>query len=159
MKNFKIHEGDLVLGPTKHVEMVRGRSKLIQDLSLWLLEPLGTGWTTPGFGSTLWERIGGQMSEENIAEAVSEVERVLALYQQDQVQKVQQARLQGRLGLYSRTEILDVIEDVRAQVGQRVQLSGQPTTITSPDSLVIRAYLRNAKDEPINITTNVNNNE
>lgn len=157
MKNFKIHEGDLVLGPTKHVEMVRGRSKLIQDLSLWLLEPLGTGWTTPGFGSTLWELIGGQMSEETIAEALNEVERVLSLYQQDQVQKIQQARLQGRLSLYSRTEILDVIEDVKAQTGKRFQVQGQPATIISPDALIIRAYLRNAKDEPVNIVTAVNN--
>ena len=109
--------------------MVRGRDKLVQDLTLWLLEPLGTGFMTPGFGSTLntvvardsrgrqqGRFIGRPFNERVAAEVESEVDRVLNLYQQDQVQKIRSAQLQGRLYLYSKKEILNSIDDINTTI-------------------------------------------
>lgn len=128
MKNFRITDGDLDLAHSKRVDMVQGRDKLVQDLTLWLLEPLGIGYATPAFGSTLNSTITPEESgreesrfigqapiEDLIAEVESEVDRVLNLYQQDQVQKIRQARAEGSLFLYSKREILNSINDIKTR--------------------------------------------
>src|SRR4051812_39258416 len=122
MKSFRVADGDLFVGANTshgHVGMVTGRDKLVQDLTLWLLEPLGTGFTTPGFGSTLTTYsardnrgrgqgtfVGRPYDERTTAELEAEVDRILNLYQQSQITKIRQAQLEGRLYLYSRAEIL-----------------------------------------------------
>lgn len=128
MKNFRITDGDLDIQTSKRVDLVTGRDKLAQDLTLWLLEPIGTGFSTPGFGSTLnsvvtrdtrgrreGRYIGQPYTEDALVEVEAEVDRVLNLYQQDQVQKVRQARSEGRLYLYSKREILDSVDEISSQ--------------------------------------------
>jgi len=125
VKNFRITDGDLDLSHSNRVDMVLGRDKLTQDLTLWLLEPLGTGYATPGFGSTLntvvsrdtrgrreGRFIGQEYTEDVAVEIETEVDRVLNLYQQDQVQKIRQAKAEGRLYLYSKREILNSIDSI-----------------------------------------------
>jgi hypothetical protein len=125
MKNFRITDGDLDLGQSKRADLVTGRDKLIQDLVLWLLEPLGTGYSTPGFGSLLnsivtvgtrsrreGRFIGQEFTEDLAVEVEAEIDRVLSLYQQNQVQNIRAARIAGRLYLYSKTEILDSINGI-----------------------------------------------
>lgn len=127
MKNFRVTDGDLDINQAKRVDAVQGRDKLVQDLTLWLLEPLGIGFTTPGFGSLLnsiVERdaqgrqegafVGKPLDDRIQADVEAEVDRILNLYQQDQVQKIRSAQVEGRLYLYSRKEILDSIDSVQS---------------------------------------------
>lgn len=124
MKSFRVEDGDFSLNKSRRADMVLGRDKLVQDLSLWLLEPLGIGFTTPSFGALLNYQdvgsrgartghfIGRMITEERIAEVGAEVDRILNLYQQNQIQKIRKARLEGTLHLYHRSEILDSVEEV-----------------------------------------------
>ena len=115
--------------------MVQGRDKLAQDLTLWLLEPLGTGYSTPAFGSTLnsvvtrdargrqeGRFIGQAPIDSLVVEVEAEIDRVLNLYQQDQVQKIRQAKSEGRLYLYSKREILNSIDDISSRTDRDVAI-------------------------------------
>lgn len=142
MKSFRVREGDLVV-TAGSAESVSGSDKLIQDLTLWLQEPIGTGFTTPRFGSTLPSLIGRSDPEAAVLEIQSEVQRVLSLYQAYQYEKIKAARMNGRLHTYSRREILNRILSVQAvavgsavYVQARVQTGagdeiGVPVSITS----------------------------
>lgn len=142
MKNFRIADGDLVISNSRRIDMVLGRDKLIQDLTMWLLEPLGAGYMTPGFGSTLntvisrdalgrqaGRYIGQQMSDRIIAEVEAEIDRVLNNYQQAQVNTIRQAQIDGRLYLYSLREILNSIDSITSKVdGDRAIVQAAITT-------------------------------
>lgn len=122
MKSFRVREGDLVV-TAGSAEAVTGQDKLIQDLTLWLKEPIGAGFTTPSFGSVLTDMIGRGDPEVAALEIQSEVQRVLSLYQAYQFEKIKAARLNGRLHAFSRREILNRILSVQAvAVGNAVQV-------------------------------------
>lgn len=137
--------------------MVQGRDKLVQDLTLWLLEPLGIGFTTPNFGSLLnsvdrgpngrraGHFIGRGLTEERAAEVESEVDRILNLYQQDQIQKIRRAQIEGRLYLYRRAEILDAVDEVASRIDR--------------DRAIIRASITSGANSDITLTTLVDTEE
>ena len=138
MKNFQIKKGDLALNSTRRVAMVRSKDKLIQDLTLFLLEPLGTGFTTPGYGSTLTlletseggsRFIGRWTNEAFVAEIQGEVDRVLNLYQQSQIEKIRTASNRGELNNFTKGEILNSIDAIQAIIGQE------------PGSVLVSAYI------------------
>jgi phage baseplate assembly protein W len=114
MRSFRVSAGDLVLTPGGRAERVEGEQKLVQEITLWLLEPLGTGFLTPQLGSVLHSLVGGADSVAAAPLVASEVERVLAVYQAAQLERVRAARGRGEVGLYSRREVLDAVEDVEA---------------------------------------------
>ena len=125
MKNLQIVKGDFALNKKRHANVVKSTDKLIQDLTLFLLEPLGIGYTTPGFGSTLTlmeeggsRMIGRFMNSAFIAEIQGEVDRVLNLYQQTQIEKIRTASLRGELNNYTKGEILNSIDSIQALMGQ-----------------------------------------
>lgn len=140
MKSFRVVDGDMEIGASRRASVVIGTPKLIQDLSMWLLEPFGTGFTTPSFGSLLNSYVardsagrlqgafvGRQSATQMQAEVEAEVDRVLNLYQQAQIQKIRQAQIDGRLYLYTRAEILDAINSV--------------TSSTDADRAIVRASI------------------
>lgn len=129
MKNFRVTDGDLDVSSARRVNMVQGRDKLIQDLTLWLLEPLGVGFMTPAFGSTLnttvarddvgrraGRFIGQDFNERIASEVEAEIDRVLNLYQQNQILRIRQAQVDGELYLWNRREILNSIDDIKIAV-------------------------------------------
>lgn len=118
MRNFKLLNGDLALGPSNRIDTVAGHNKLLQDLRCWLLEPYGIGFMTPNFGSFLTESgsrgfIGKPIGTETKAELLSELERVLTLFQAAQQEKIKIAKMNNTLNLYSRKEILNKIIDIQ----------------------------------------------
>lgn len=163
MKNFRVFDGDLAINHSLKVDMVTGRDKLAQDLTLWLLEPLGTGFATPSFGSTLntyvsrdsvgrrESRFIGKTYTNDIAvEIEAEIDRVLNLYQQDQIQKVRKARSDGRLYLYSKQEVLDSIDDISStRDGDAAHISVKITTGANQDLTL----LAEADTEEVQIAT------
>ena len=157
MKNWRVTDGDIEVGKSHRVDMVQGRDKLVQDLSLWLLEPLGIGFTTPNFGSLLntteqgttgrrsGHFVGHILDQQRAAEVESEVDRILNLYQQDQIQKIKQAQLEGRLYLYRRSEILDSIDQVASAI--------------DGDSITVRASITSGANQDITLLINANTEE
>lgn len=144
MHKLKVQNGDFVLGPNNQLVTVRGKEKLVQDLRLFLQEPLGTSYLTPRFGSTLNSMaardplgrqqsayVGTEMNEVAIAEIVAEVDRVLSVYQQGQVNAVKDAKTSGMLYMFSRGEILNTINKIDSQiVGDVVVIKADITTGT-----------------------------
>jgi len=138
--------------------MVKGRDKLVQDLTLWLLEPLGTGFMTPGFGSTLntvvprdavgrqqGRFIGRQFTDRLAADVEAEIDRVLNLYQQDQVQKIRTAQIQGKLYLYSKKEVLNSIDNI--------------STTMDHDRAIVVASITTGANQDITFSAEVNTEE
>lgn len=118
MRNFKLSNGDLALGRSNRIDTVAGHQKLLQDLRCWLLEPYGTGFMTPNFGSFLTETgsrgfIGKPIGAETKAELMSEIQRVLTLFQAAQQERIKIAKMNNTLNLYSRKEILNQIVDIQ----------------------------------------------
>lgn len=146
MKNFRVTDGDLDINRSKRVDMVQGRDKLVQDLTLWLLEPLGIGFTTPNFGALLngvdvgptgrrsSHMIGRPLDDQRANEVESEVDRILNLYQANQIQKIRRAQVEGKLYLYRRTEILDSIDQVASSIDRdRMNIKASITTGANQD--------------------------
>src|SRR5207237_2341593 len=116
MRSLRVEDGDLVLGGGRRAQVVELEDKLLQDLRMWLLEPLGTNPLAPNFGSTLSGMIGMSDPDALGLEVETEVERILGLYQQTQLENIQYALNNGLPFMYSRREILNTIEDVTAEV-------------------------------------------
>jgi hypothetical protein len=157
MRNFRVTDGDLDITTSRRADMVMGRDKLVQDLTLWLLEPLGTGFTTPGFGSTLntvvardsvgrqqGRFIGRSMNDQMVADVEAEIDRILSLYQQNQIQTIRQAQIQGRLYLYSRQEILNSIDNI--------------TTTIDLDRVIVRAAITTGANQELTFLAQVDEN-
>lgn len=139
MRSFRVENGDLALSPGRIVDFVQGQNKLVQDLTLWLLEPYGIGYTTPAFGSLLLSMIGTAFGEGQLADVESEVNRILELYQANQFQRIKAARDNGKLYLYTKREILNqigqitstqLLDHAQIQVGIKTA-SGQDTQIAA----------------------------
>lgn len=142
MYKLKVQNGDFVLGPNNQLMTVKGKEKLVQDLRLFLQEPLGTSFMTPRFGSSLNSTVGRDsmgrqqsayigtaMDEVAVAEIVAEVDRVLSVYQQGQVNTVKDAKTSGMLYMFSRGEILNSINEIESTiVGDMVVIKADITT-------------------------------
>jgi len=113
MKSIAIVGGDIALSLSRRMDFVRGKDKLLQDLRLWLSEPIGTGISSPRFGSTLYSMVGDVDPEMLAGRVTTEVRRVLGLYQQTQVQALKRARQEGTLGSWHKSEILQEVVDVK----------------------------------------------
>jgi phage baseplate assembly protein W len=115
MKTITVSNGDIALNAGK-LQFSTGSNKLAQDITLWLQEPLGTGFTTPGFGSLLTGMIGTSQATNNTSSIENEILRVLQLYQGQQVLSLQQAQNSAQLANWNRNEIIQQIVSVKAQV-------------------------------------------
>lgn len=112
MRSFQILNGDLFLGTNNSAQLVVGRSKLVQDLTLWLQEPIGTGYTTPNFGSILDTFVGSANPQEQMALVQVEIQRVLGLYQAQQRNRLQQSQSRGLLSSWNKSEIISSISQI-----------------------------------------------
>lgn len=145
MRNFKLFNGDLALGRSNRIDTVAGHAKLLQDLRCWLLEPYGIGFMTPNFGSFLTETgskgfIGKPIGVETKAELISEIQRILTLYQASQQEKIKIAKMNNTLNLYSRKEILNQIVDIEIN-----------DLVPTYDGYVIKIILQTADGAKVNV--------
>lgn len=121
MRNFKLFNGDLVLGKSNHLDTVQDQVKLTQDLKCWLMEPYGTGFLTPNFGSFLDYSgsqgfIGRPIGPETESELRAEIERVISLFQNAQQEKIKLARYNNTLNIFSRKEILNRVTQIDIRI-------------------------------------------
>ena len=114
MKTLQVTNGDIQLDSGGRLQFLQGTSKLVQDLTLWLKEPLGVGFTTPNFGSTLPSMIGGTIGTATIVQVQAEVQRILNLYQSQQILSLKTAQNLSQLGYWNKSEIINSINSVQA---------------------------------------------
>jgi len=91
MKTITVSNGDIQLNGGK-LQFSYGSNKLAQDIALWLKEPLGIGFTTPGFGSLLPGMIGTSQAVNSTSTVENEILRVLQLYQGQQILSLQKSQ-------------------------------------------------------------------
>lgn len=90
MYDLKIVDGDISLNGDGSVKTVSGADRIIQELSCWLLEPIGTDRMYSAFGSILNDSIGGTVSSTTKTDVKAEVTRVVnnyVTYQRKQYQE------------------------------------------------------------------------
>ena len=134
MKTITVSNGDIQLN-NGQVQFVTGSSKLAQDLALWLKEPLGTGYTTPGFGSQLSSMVGQAQGKGSVSSIQSEVFRVLQLYQGQQVIDLQKAQNAAQLSNWNRSEIIQSIDSVTVVPQGSAMLASVSLTTLSNTSI------------------------
>lgn len=125
--SLAVINGDLSLAGPGGYATVTGQQKLLQDLRNWILEPRGTdpfhvdygstldGGTLPD-GSTVDSVIGDLITSENLLTIESEVRRVLAAYQQQQLDRITtEAGLYKGKNTFAASEILQSVDEVNIQ--------------------------------------------
>jgi len=117
MKTITVSNGDIQLNNGK-IQFSTGSQKLIEDLTRWLEEPLGTGYTTPGFGSLLWNSIGQGQTIASTSIVQSEISRVLQLYQSQQIYSLQQSQNSSQLSNWNKSEIIQNITSINTVINQ-----------------------------------------
>jgi phage baseplate assembly protein W len=146
MKTITVSNGDIQLNSGK-LQFSYGSNKLAQDIALWLEEPLGTGWTTPNFGSLLPGMIGQSQTSGTPASIETEIIRVLQLYQGNQILALQNAQNSAQLSIWNRNEIIQNIVSVNATVS-----NNNGTQINA--TIVIQTLAGNL----VNLIASINNN-
>ena len=90
MYGLKVVNGDIAVMGDGNVKQVVGRERLIQELSHWLIEPMGTDSIYEKFGSKLWDSVGDPMIDESIDDVRMEVSRVVTNYMAYQSRKMKE---------------------------------------------------------------------
>jgi phage baseplate assembly protein W len=143
MKTIAVSNGDIQLNSGK-IQFVTGSNKLFQDLARWLQEPLGTGFTSPGFGSLLTSMVGGTQNSGTVTTITNEITRIIQLYQGQQTIELQQAQNVAQLSNWNKSEIIQNIVSV---------------DVTIQNSSIIAAVTINTLNgNVINLNLAINNN-
>lgn len=140
MKQFAIHNGDLVLGPGGYAT-VSGPSKARQDLAHALREPIGNDRFHPSWGSTLPSLIGQVANPAMVGTVQSEVYRVVRNYIISRLALIQQDVQDGNAPKFSASEIVQAVTDIK------IRQDG--------DKYLVLVVLRTLGDELISIPTTV----
>jgi hypothetical protein len=121
--SLAITNGDLVLSNSDYAT-VTGEQKLIQDLTCFLLETMGTDPNHPDYGSlldggidgggTVYQSMLGLPNGNALSEALiqSELQRVLLAYQNMQIQRAKSDRVQYGKTTFSLGEVLLSVDSI-----------------------------------------------
>lgn len=136
--SFAIINGDLSIGSGRRFETVSNKSKLAQDLELWVLEKIGTDPLLQGFGSHLDEFIGGIISIDSINQIRNEILRLVQQYQAMQYNKIRTETIKylGKTTLSS-DEVINSIDSVDIK-----QVSGTLLLVQVKISTLAHSQLR-----------------
>ena len=80
MYGIKVVNGDLNIMGDGNAQEITGVERIEQELSHWLLEPLGTDTIYTRFGSELWDSVGDPQIQEYVDDVRIEVQRVVENY-------------------------------------------------------------------------------
>lgn len=115
MKTIAVSNGDIQLNNGK-IQFAVGSNKLAQDLTRWFQEPLGTGFTTPNFGSLLPGMVGGNQNTTTVSAVTNEITRVLQLYQGQQAIYLQNAQNTAQLSNWNKSEVIESIVSINVTI-------------------------------------------
>jgi len=113
MKTLQVSNGDIQLDTGGRLQFQTGSNKLVQDLSLWLQSPYGVSFTAPAFGSILPNLIGGALNSGTLATVQAEVQRILSLYQSQQIASLRASQSLSQLSNWNKSEIINSINSVQ----------------------------------------------
>jgi len=152
-KSLSLVNGDLEIS-NRSLQVVKGKDKLFQDLSLYLREKVGTDPMTPTYGSTL---DGGVLNNQNVAPFIgmtlnplvsgqiqSEVFRIISAYQKQQL-----AKIKDEASIYQGKNTLD--KDEVIYTIDSISTSSVGTTV------VVRVTLTTLSNQQINLTLPIAN--
>jgi len=142
MKTIAVSNGDIQLNGGKII-FAQASQKLVQDITRWLEEPIGTGYTTPGFGSTLIQLIGQAQDSTAITTVQNEIARVLQLYQGQQILYLQNSQSTAQLAKWNRSEIIQTVNSISATI--------------QGNAIVASIVLTTLNNNPININVSIDN--
>ena len=148
MKTIQVSNGDIVLDNGGRLQFNQGNNKLLQDLALWLKEPLGVGFTTPNFGSLLNGMVGSSSASGILTQIQTEITRILNLYRNQQLLVLQTAQSSSQLSNWNKSEIISSIDSVQVSLNQTTiivyvsitSLSGSVVTLNlsiSPNGVLV----------------------
>ena len=115
MNTITVSNGDIQMNSGK-IQFSTGKKKLIEDLQRWLEEPIGTGFTTPNFGSLLNTYIGSNGFSLSTNSIDNEILRVLQLYQGQQMLDLRYAQNAAKLSNWNKSEIIQNIVSIESIV-------------------------------------------
>lgn len=143
MKSVCIRNGDVVLTSNGDMTVLKGRDKLIQDLTFWLLEPIGTDPANPYFGSKLPDLVGTGINSSSKTVVETEVRRVLSNFVAYQTRSIQDLSLRGGsvAKIYSPAEVVREIISV--------------DVVTIRDAAVVKIHLRTANAADVIFTQQI----
>jgi len=143
MKTITVSNGDIQMNSGK-IQFSTGQKKLIEDLQRWLEEPLGTGFTTPGFGSLLNSFIGSNAAGVNINSVDNEILRVIQLYQGQQMLSLKAAQNAAMLSNWNKSEIIQSILSVNSSIqGTSIVSNIQMVTLDN-STISLSVYVGNS---------------
>lgn len=137
-----VRNGDIQLTGGK-IQFSVGFSKLVQDIARWLEEPLGTGYTTPSFGSTLQSMVGGSQNSTAVSAAQNEIQRVLQLYQGQQILNLQKAQSAGQLANWNKNEIINSIDSVSVTADNTSLIANVIVTTLANTNIQLNVFVNN----------------
>jgi phage baseplate assembly protein W len=140
MYGLKLTDGDIAVRGDGDVTRVTGEERLTQELSCWLLEPLGFDQLYPGFGSTLGQHIGQPLTSDQMNAVSAETARVVGNYVAYQQVLMENSPLTA-------SQFLDVWTD--SDVIQSVRSIGV-SSVT--DTCSVKITLRTGNDQLVTVT-------
>ena len=117
MYTLKIADGDIALGGDGVPVTVTGAERISQDLSCWLLEPVGSDPMYRKFGSRLWSMIGEPILSGTTASVKSETSRVVGnyvSYQSSQFNSSGTTQAERLTGIWGRDDLVSSVSEVSA---------------------------------------------
>ena len=142
MYSLKLTDGDLAIRGDGNSVQLTGARRLEQEISCWLLEPVGSDTLYSKFGSTLWDKVGSPMLDEYIAEVRSEVVRVVNNYIEYQKNQVNADLLKGEavfLSNWGDDDIIKRFDGVSVNVvADTLEVTVQLTTVAGSKVTVER---------------------
>lgn len=136
MKTLLLDDGDLVLG-SGSFETVTGPTKLRQDLSYAMREPIGTDRFHPGWGSILPSLVGEPITDTLLTRVEGEVRRVLDNYVVVQRDRMSRDRRSGQPSRFTSGEVIDTVKAVSVRPDwDRVHVRADIRTLTADEVVV-----------------------
>lgn len=120
MNGLKITDGDLALQGNGDVIQISGAERIAQELSCWLLEPLGSDRLYTGFGSDIGDQIGTIIDSDALLAVKTEVVRVVKnyiAYQQNQMTNAKADNLTDFVNAWNEDDIISTINSVSVTSG------------------------------------------
>ena len=141
MYGIKVVNGDLLVRGDGNVVEISGADRVKQELSHWLIEPLGSDTVYRRFGSTLWDSVGEPVLSQTLNEISAEVERVVNNYIAYQKRQVNEDMLRG-VDAFSRNwgadDIIDSVASIDVSAVADTVYVKVELVLSSGDRVVIR---------------------
>ena len=137
MYGLKIVNGDLAVQGDGNITELTGHERLEQELSCWILEPLGTDRMYSNFGSTLDGYVGSPIIDEYLIDIRAEVTRVVnnyIAYQRQQIQEARNSSTASFINAWRPDDIISSLDDIQIEsMADTVKVVVKLTTMTGDE--------------------------